>query len=243
MMMWQHSPAILRRVFPQILWRVPTEANAVYLTFDDGPDPNWTPQVLELLQLHRAKATFFVIGRQAACYPEIVRAAATAGHSIGNHSFAHPDLMFAFRNRVQEEIDHADAAIAAALGVPPRLFRPPYGRVTPALLGAARHDNKQVVLWDINSRDYARRSTAERIVQRVLSKIHPGSIVLFHDGHRRSGVTLAALATLLPELHRRGYRCLPLSQAVTPSMETAPAQVRVSQFAFHGLSKQSSVAA
>ncbi len=244
--MWTRIPAVVERIFPQILWRMPAATRAVYLTFDDGPDPTWTPEILRILGEHQARATFFVVGEKADLYPELVRAAAAAGHSIGSHACQHRSLLFASRHHIHDQLDQADAAIAAAAGFAPRLFRPPYGRFGPAMLAATRDCGKQLVLWQVDSRDYSSRSTPAAIVRRVLRHLQPGTIILLHDGHQRSATTVTALSELLPLLTVRGYRCLPLSQMVTGRKATRVAELTrfgLAHLAFHGMSKQSPVAA
>jgi peptidoglycan/xylan/chitin deacetylase (PgdA/CDA1 family) len=244
--MWTRTPALVQDLFPQILWRIPTEAKVVYLTFDDGPDPRWTPEVLRLLDRHRARATFFAVGKKAEAHPELVRAAATAGHSIGSHGFEHRSLLFAFGQQLLSQIERADDAIARAIGAPPRLFRPPFGHAGPALMRACRFGGRQLVLWEIDSGDYSSRSRKSVISKRILKHLQPGSIVLMHDGNRNSGTTVAALEEVLPEIGRRGYRCLPLAQSVTgkeAAAEAGRARILLGDFAIQGFSQQSSVTA
>lgn len=225
---------------------MPSEVQGIYLTFDDGPDPRWTPTVLELLGRYGARATFFVLGHKAVRHPELLRAVWLAGHSIGSHGFSHRRLLLAGRSQVCAQLEQADAAIAEATGTAPRLLRPPYGHFSPALLRTCREAGKQIVLWDTNSQDYKARSSGENVARKVLTHVRPGSIVLLHDGHSRSGQTIAALETVLPELYRRGFRCLPLAQSATGKRAPViadPAPLRLPDFAFHRSSKQSSVAA
>lgn len=176
--------------------------DAVYLTFDDGPQPVHTVALLELLAQHDARATFFLVGDQAQAYPELVRRLRAAGHSIGNHSMNHPRMSQLDMRAQIAQIDTADAALSQLDPGRTHTFRPPNGRVTPGILLATLLRRRPLVLWSIDSLDY--RLDAAAVVQHLrATPPRPGDILLFHDDGACAG---DALAVLLPEWRRAGLR-------------------------------------
>ena len=153
----------------------------VYLTFDDGPTPAHTPQILELLARYQAQATFFVIGRAAAAYPELVRQEYAAGHGVGNHTWSHRRLTDLEGGRLEAEVDATSAVIGRATGAPVRCLRPPYATVDAASADRARAHGLRLVMWDVDSNDYLRPG-AGAIAGRVLGRVRSGDVVLMHDG-------------------------------------------------------------
>jgi peptidoglycan/xylan/chitin deacetylase (PgdA/CDA1 family) len=181
----------------------------VYLTFDDGPTPAWTPRVLELLARHRAQATFFVVGRNAAAHPELVRQAWAAGHGVGNHTWTHRRLTRLGDGDLEAEVGATSAAIQRATGAPVRCLRPPYATVDAASADRARALGLRLVMWDVDTGDW-RRPGAGVIAGRVLGKVRSGDVVLLHDGGGDRSQTLAALQQVLASLSARGFRFSPL---------------------------------
>ena len=159
---------------------VRTAEPAAALTFDDGPDPETTPALLDLLARHGAKATFFLIGRRVARHPGLVARIAAEGHAIGNHSWDHPALPGLSHAQVMDQLRRTTAAITAAAGAPPRLMRPPYGDQSPGSRLAARRLGLQVVAWSVVGADWSDDDGAT-VAARVLDGLHPGAIVLLHD--------------------------------------------------------------
>jgi peptidoglycan/xylan/chitin deacetylase (PgdA/CDA1 family) len=178
----------------------------VALTFDDGPSPDVTVQVLEILREKNAKATFFVVGRQIERHPELVRRAVAEGHVVANHTYSHPPLFcFLSPRRLREEIAHTQDVIAGVAGVRPRHFRSPVGLRHPLLKAALARENLVLVLWRLRTYD-TRRATRDGLRRRILERVRPGAIVLLHD---RPGPGMAAMVTALPDvidaLRDRGY--------------------------------------
>jgi peptidoglycan-N-acetylglucosamine deacetylase len=154
------------------------------LTFDDGPNPAATPQVLDLLARHEAKATFFLIGRHVRAFPEIAKEIAGRGHAIGNHTESHPSLALLSSARIAEELDRCDQAILSNAMATPRWVRPPYGYRSPLLNGIVmRRGNAGVAMWSAMARDW-KTQAAEPVIQR-LRRARGGDIVLLHDGDHR----------------------------------------------------------
>jgi peptidoglycan/xylan/chitin deacetylase (PgdA/CDA1 family) len=166
----------------------------VYLSFDDGPHPEHTPELLDLLRQHGVKATFFLIGEQAQRYPELVHRIVSEGHAIGNHSMTHPRLPALPARQQVADIHAADVVLSRFNGRRRQLFRPPNGRATLAtILDSVRH-RRPLVLWTIDSKDY--ELDAEQIVRRLQGQVpRGGDILLFHDD---GGAAFKALAKLLP---------------------------------------------
>lgn len=178
----------------------------VYLTFDDGPDPTFTPKVLDLLAAHGATATFFVQGSQVAAYPDLARRIAAAGHSVQNHAWDHPRLTELGTDQViNSQLLPTNQVIASATGTTPTCLRAPFGATDPTVNSAAATAGLDVVGWDVNPADYDDPGAAQ-IAAGVLSSLAPGSVVLLHDGGSGDRQqTVDALATLLPEMATRGF--------------------------------------
>lgn len=198
------------------------------LTYDDGPNESQTPQLLDLLAEHAAKATFFLIGRYAAQRPDLVRRIRTEGHAIGNHTYSHPLLTFISTARLRRELDDADQAIADAAGPHDGLFRPPFGGRRPGTFSIVRDRGMTPVMWTITCFDWNARS-ADPIEQRAVSGIRGGDVILLHDGsHLRMGAdrtpTLEATARLLRRYKAEGYRFVTIPEmmkaATTPGRDT-----------------------
>lgn len=181
-----------------------TASRCVALTFDDGPDPVLTPRLLDILAEARVKATFYVIGRKAAQYPEIVQRAFREGHEIGNHSWSHAVLTQLSNNQVLAEVRKTDAAIQAATGTPPATIRAPYGSQSARIAQIVAP--RPLVLWDTDTLDWLHRSSAR--VTRVADSTGPGTIVLMHDIH---ATTIAAAPALIQGLKERGVRLVTIS--------------------------------
>lgn len=190
-------------------YQAPARSNAVALTFDDGPDPQFTPQVLEVLAARGVKAAFFVVGERVEQHPELVARIHREGHLIANHSHRHGlDFHFRLWSAVEREIASCNAAIAGVIGQVPTLFRSPQGFKNPALGDVLRRQRMLAVGWQARGYDAVERS-AEAIERRVLAQVKPGGVVLLHDGAGLHGTldrspTLAALPRIIDELRSRG---------------------------------------
>jgi peptidoglycan/xylan/chitin deacetylase (PgdA/CDA1 family)/sulfur carrier protein ThiS len=185
---------------------------AVALTFDDGPSPVYTPRILRTLRRLHAHATFFVIGYLARAYPAIVREEHRLGMAVGNHTYNHPEVPpFAQLPRVliRDEI-WITASVLARLGVHTDLFRPPAGSTSPAVERVASKLGERVVLWSVDPADWAPTATARAIAARVLAAVHPGSIVVLHDGGGNRSATLAALPLIVHGIRQRRLRLVTL---------------------------------
>lgn len=189
--------------------RFVTSRPEVWLTIDDGPDPEDTPRILELLAAHGARATFFVIGANAAAHPALVRAMVAAGHEVAHHTQTHPLRSFwcASPARLGRELDDGTAALQAA-GARPTRFRPPAGLKNPWLGRALARRNLACIGWSARGRE-GMPGDADAVARRVLRGLAPGSILLLHEGRRlRGAIRVHAIGRVLEQLRERGYRCV-----------------------------------
>ena len=160
------------------------DSGQMALTFDDGPNDPHTLHLLDLLARHQARATFFLIGKYVRLRPEIARAIRDAGHLIGNHTYNHPNLIFASAARLRRELEDCHKALEDAIGEPAPLFRPPFGGRRPNVLRAARAMGLETVMWSVTGFDW-NADSAESIVSRIVKQVdrrRQGEIVLLHDG-------------------------------------------------------------
>jgi peptidoglycan-N-acetylglucosamine deacetylase len=201
---WAWLPHLLT---PGCAWRGASGQRRIALTFDDGPDPAWTPRVLDLLGAAEVRATFFLIGERAERAPAVVRRMAAEGHEIGNHSWSHRSLWLCGPRATERQIRQAHDRLGALAGAPPRHFRPPWGMVNAAMFSALRRVEERCVFWSIQP-EGQRPETGERQVAHVLWRAHPGAIVDLHDAEGTPGAParlLRALPALLDGLRARGY--------------------------------------
>jgi peptidoglycan/xylan/chitin deacetylase (PgdA/CDA1 family) len=186
--------------------RADTEEKVVALTYDDGPSPPSTNQLLDILDRYQVKATFFEIGRNIEKYPEIVPMIVARGHELANHSYSHTDMMFKPREFLLSEIEKTDKLLLE-LGVKQDSisFRPPFGRRGVVLSYLLSQMHKKQIMWDVNSHDYKNTLTAEDVANRVIDNVRSGSIVLMHDGGGAQSKTLAATQAIVKTLQSKGY--------------------------------------
>lgn len=182
---------------------------AIALTIDDGPDPRWTPQILDLLRRNDVRATFSLIGRQAHAHPDLVKSILADGHAVCNHSMTHPQPFGAGTGAaIRQQIADAQSAITDAGGVAPILFRAPGGDWTAGVLSAVASLGLVPLGWDVDPRDWSRPGTAT-VTSRLLAA-RPGDILLCHDGGGNRAQTVESLRTVLPALNHRGLQFVTL---------------------------------
>lgn len=190
---------------------VPNGERYIALTFDDGPHPKQTAQILEILARYGVQATFFMIGQNVQNYPEAARAVLAAGHEVGNHTFSHLHLQSLAEETLLAEVGACEDVLEELCEYRPHLFRPPEGAVTPFVRHCSERSDYSLVLWSLDTRDWEGRS-ARQIAQSVLSKICPGDIVLMHDYIGGHSETPEALELLLPALLARGFQPVTVSR-------------------------------
>ncbi|NLU74743.1 polysaccharide deacetylase family protein [Streptomyces sp. HNM0575] len=176
----------------------------IALTFDDGPDPVYTPQVLEVLRRHRVRATFCVIGTEAAANSWLLKAISDAGHEIANHSWSHPQLTRMRPREVREQLARTCDVVDKAVGAPPTLARAPFGDWNERTLEISASLGMSPLGWSVDTCDWKEPGTRE-ITSTVLKTVRPGAILLSHDGGGNRSQTVAALRDYLPRLIDSGY--------------------------------------
>jgi peptidoglycan/xylan/chitin deacetylase (PgdA/CDA1 family) len=204
---------------PMSVRRGDRSARRVALTFDDGPDPAWTPRVLDVLDEAEVRGTFFVVGERAARAPDVVRAIARAGHDVGNHGWSHSSLWLAGPRRTAVEIGDTQALVGDLVGTAPRDFRPPWGMMNAAMFAVLHRHRMRCVLWSIQP-EGLRPVAAATQARRVVSRAHPGAIVDLHDaeGTRAAPERLcAALPPMIDGLRRAGYELVTLTELLAPA--------------------------
>ena len=182
----------------------------IALTFDDGPHPQNTAEILDVLAEYGIRATFFVIGENADLYPEMLQRTAAQGHEIGNHTQTHP-LRSLSREEMEQELSACEATIGEWIDCRPLLFRPPGGILSESVTALAEDRCYRVILWSIDTRDWA-HPPVEQIVKTVLDGVGAGDIILMHDGIKNNSPTPEALRRLIPVLLARGYRFVTVSE-------------------------------
>lgn len=188
-------------LFPNMLWRKIDSENShptLYLTFDDGPDPEVTLQVLELLKSYHAHATFFVVGENVQKHPEVLRKIKDFGHSIGNHTHNHIKGWNS-KNDIYIENVQQCSDVLNANGINTQLFRPPYGRIKPKQSKLLREKGHIICMWDILTYDYDKTLDLPKSIERIERFARNGSLVVFHDSQKSKNQTLI----MLPELLKR----------------------------------------
>ncbi|WEK55899.1 MAG: polysaccharide deacetylase family protein [Candidatus Cohnella colombiensis] len=212
----------------EVVWEVPMNEKLIALTFDDGPDPKTTPQILELLSQYDAHATFFVIGNRMAKYPDIVKQEAFEGHEVANHTYNHvyftPRVTMA---TIQEEIVKSQQQIEQITNQSCHWFRPPGGYYNEKVIQAARSHGYTVVLWSWHqdTNDW-RTPGVKAIADKVLRNARNGDIVLLHDHVKGSNQTVEALKLILPELKNRGYRLVTVTELMEHKRSKASKDVK-----------------
>lgn len=199
-----------------IVWEVPTPNKVIALTFDDGPDETSTVKILDLLKQYNAKATFFVVGNRVEKYPEIIRREVEEGHEVGNHSFSHPSFANIGSKKMMTELNKAQETIHKATGHDSVLFRPPGGSYNESMVQLCKTNGLLMVLWSWHqdTRDW-RKPGVDKIVNKVLTNARNGDIVLMHDFVSNSTQTSDALEIILPELKKRGFSFVTISELLS----------------------------
>ncbi|MGL5715658.1 MAG: polysaccharide deacetylase family protein [Paraclostridium sp.] len=190
----------------------------IALTFDDGPDEDFSPQILDILKKYDAKATFFVVGQKVGWNPEIVKQAFEEGHEIGNHTFSHINVAKKSEYEILTEIEKTQKAIKDVIGKEPTLFRPPYRAISKSMFEIIKSKNMKVVLWsDLDARDWSNPGV-HNIVKVIKEKSDNGSIVLLHDYNtvrNCKSQTIQALEQIIPQMQQQGYKFVTVSEIIS----------------------------
>ncbi|PYK31936.1 MAG: polysaccharide deacetylase family protein [Verrucomicrobia bacterium] len=216
----KEKPAPTEAVDPGVTFDwVHVDGPYIAMTFDDGPSAKLTPKLLDLLAQHHIKATFFLIGQNAAENPELVAREAREGHEVANHSWSHPNLAKMSEDGVRGQLRKTDDAIKNGMGKSPTLMRPPYGSITP-------HQKKwihqefgyKVVLWDVDPLDW-RRPGPSAVCNRIVKNTRAGSIILAHDIHPG---TIEAIPCVFKELEAKGFKFVTVSELIAMQTPIPP---------------------
>ena len=208
-----------------LAYYVPVAEKLVALSFDDGPNDPCTPALLDVLAKEGVPATFFLIGTNAARHPDIVRRMAQAGHAIGNHSWDHPRYDQLTADAIQQQLRKTDELLAALTGAQVTMARPPYGLYGPGFFDSCRQEGLLVGGWSAEAHDW-NPHTPEQLVAALLDQTAPGVIYLLHDGKETEDgphrvATVQAVAQLVPELKRRGYRLVTIPELLRHAVHPA----------------------
>jgi peptidoglycan/xylan/chitin deacetylase (PgdA/CDA1 family) len=202
---WVKTNKLIKVLFPKWTWDIPNTKKVVYLTFDDGPTPEVTQWVLEELNKHHFKATFFCIGDNIGKYPEIFKKIISEGHAIGNHTFNH---LNGWKTSTQNYIDNTQLCqelIDNNGNTNSKIFRPPYGKIKTAQSRALLKMGYKIVMWDVLSADFDGNITNQKCVNNVIMNLQPGSIIVFHDSVKAFEKLKYALPATLQYLQHNNY--------------------------------------
>ncbi len=197
--MFKHTiPSIFPLIAPTLTWRVKTTDKVLYFTFDDGPHPTITPKLLKLLDEYNAKATFFCVGENVNKYPETFAQIIDCGHSIGNHTYHHLKGWTTPNEQYLLDIEKAHKII------PSTLFRPPYGRITPAQIKLLKR-NYKIIMWSLLTRDYDKNLNPYRALNSLINLTKPGDIIVFHDSEKANKNMFVMVEAMLRNFAAKNY--------------------------------------
>lgn len=192
------TPAIVKTIFSELVWNIPTDEKEVFITFDDGPIPDITPWVLDLLGEYQFKATFFCVGDNVRKYPEIFDRILEEGHCVGNHTYNHLNGWSTSHEEFMQNIEKCDNAFYS------NIFRPPYGKLKPSQSSALKN-NKTIVMWDILSGDFDPNISKEKCLKNVIDNYKYGSVIVFHDNVKAEVNLKYVLPLFLDHLYENGF--------------------------------------
>ena len=211
------QPAGPKNVFSQCK----VEGNVIALTFDDGPHPQNTPRLLDMLKESNIKCTFFLIGKSASTWPAVVKRIVEEGHEVANHTWDHKQLNLMKDTRAIDELQRTHDAIVNACGTAPVLYRPPYGAIKVAQRAMIMEKlHYPTILWDIDTQDWRSPRTVTKVHDSILKNAHPGAIILCHDIHQP---TIDAMPSTLDDLIAKGFQFRTVSQLIKMEADAAAA--------------------
>ncbi|WP_268848753.1 polysaccharide deacetylase family protein [Flavobacterium aestivum] len=178
---WIKTNSLIKRIFHNYIWDIPNMENKIYLTFDDGPTPEITSWVLDILKEHQIKATFFCIGKNIEKNPALFNRIIDNGHTIGNHTYNHRNGWKTSIEEYLENINLCKFEISKILNLPSLLFRPPYGKIKTTQSKKLRQLGYKIIMWDVLSADFDQSITPEKCLENVLQNTRSGSVIVFHD--------------------------------------------------------------
>jgi len=203
------APKVVKSLFPSLIWDIPTKSKDIYLTFDDGPTPEITNWTLQTLKHFNAKATFFCIGKNVEKHPDIFQNILNEGHAVGNHTFNHIKGWKTSTNSYLKDIaltqDRINAQCQKSEIRNQKLFRPPYGQITPKQIKKLQELGYKIVMWNVLSIDWDKTTTQETCLNNVINNSKAGSIVVMHDSVKASKNMRYILPKILEYYSKKGY--------------------------------------
>jgi peptidoglycan/xylan/chitin deacetylase (PgdA/CDA1 family) len=199
------TPSLLKAVYPDCIWQVNTREKVLYLTFDDGPIPEVTPQILAELKKWNATASFFCIGKNVEANPEIFREIVNEGHTVGNHTYDHLNGWNVSNEVYFESIEKCTKVISDFGFRISDFYRPPYGKLKPTQYTTLKNKHR-IVMWDVLSYDFDLSIPKEKVLDNVLQNAEAGSVIVFHDSLKAKDKVLFALPKVLEHFSQQGYK-------------------------------------
>ena len=198
--MFATTPKFIQALFPSLVWRKETKNKEIWLTFDDGPDPEITPWILSVLKEEEIKATFFLVGQQIEEFPELVGAIINDGHLIANHSYSHRNGWLTSKEKYLKDIETCQELMPNN-----KLFRPPYGKITKAQIALLK-DKYKIILWDVLSWDFQEKTSPKRVQENILKNTKSGSIIVMHNNQKSYKNMQPILEETIQILKKKGFR-------------------------------------
>mgnify|MGYP001266508029 CR=1 FL=1 len=197
--MFVKPPKLIQKIYPSLVWKIHTLKKEVWLTFDDGPDPEVTPWILQILKKHNIKATFFLIGKEIDKYPSIVEYIKKENHIVGNHSYSHINGWLYSTKTYIKDVNKCQELMPKNI-----LFRPPYGKITPWQIRCLKN-NYKLILWDILAYDFKKEIKAKDVKKNVLNNVNRGSIVTLHNNQKSWTTLQQTLEELIIQIENKGF--------------------------------------
>ena len=197
--MFVKTPKFIQKLFPSITWRKENAQNNIWLTFDDGPHQESTPFILNVLKEEQVKATFFLVGEQMEKHPELLNQIISEGHIVANHSYSHKNGWLSNNSTYFNDIEKCQKLITEN-----KLFRPPYGKISPLQISHLKK-NYKIILWDVLSWDFSLYNTPKKVKESVLKNTVSGSIILFHNNKKSFKNLQPILKETIQELKQKGF--------------------------------------
>ena len=206
------NPLILFRLFPRIYWRDSAATDQVYITFDDGPDPKFTPKILNILEQENVQATFFVLVNKAERNEKLIKQIHQKGHEIGIHSYNHERLFLQSTNHIYDQLNQSKQIIEQIIEQPVCYFRPPYGTFSPRLIKVCTKLNLQIVMWSFMTYDFDVKVSSQSILNLISDSVKSGDILVLHDGHTNSHRTTEILQYIIVTLKEKGLKLIAITK-------------------------------
>ena len=197
--MFVTTPKFIQALFPSLIWRKETNNKEIWLTFDDGPDPEVTPWILNVLKQEDVKATFFLVGEQIEEFPELVGAIIKEGHIIANHSYSHINGWLCNKEKYLSDVEKCQKFMPNN-----QLFRPPYGKINNTQIKLLKEKYK-IILWDVLGWDFQQNTTPEKVKKNILKNTSPGSIIVLHNNQQSFKNLQPILAETIQILKEKGF--------------------------------------